>query len=72
MAAVLKPGRPLLVVTPGHGADPVNGIARDHGYLRRGQSLRQQPNDLPVATRHGIFGPAIAPLQLVKCEMCLD
>ena len=62
----------LLVVAPGQGVDPVNGIARGHGDLRAGQFLRQQPSDLPVATRHGIFGPAVASRQLVKCEVRLD
>jgi hypothetical protein len=72
MAAVLKPGRPRVGGAPGHGADPGDGVTGDGGHLRGGPSLRQPPDDLPMATRHGSIGPTRAGLQRLQCEMGSD
>jgi hypothetical protein len=72
MTSVPKPCGTMLVVALGERADPVGRVAGDGGHPFRGQALGQQPDDLPMAARHRLFGGAIAMLQCVKREVWLN
>jgi hypothetical protein len=72
VAAVLHPRGSALVGPPSERANPVGRVAGAPGDLRGGPPLRQQPDDLPMTARHGIFGSAIVCCQFINTEMCLD
>jgi hypothetical protein len=72
VAAVVQPGRPLLVIASDHDADPVDCVARDRGDLGGGQPLRQQPDNLPMAAHHRTFGPTLVCFQFVNTKICVD
>ena len=50
---------PLPIVAPHEDMDPIETVAGDLGYFSAGFPLSEQPDDLPVAPLHGIFGLAI-------------
>ena len=71
-ATVVHPCRPLLGIASGQEADPGDRVARDRGDWRGGPSVRQQPDNLPMAARHGLLGPAIGCGQCVNPKRCVD
>jgi hypothetical protein len=72
MATVAQMQRAALVIASGTRADPVDGVTSDAGHLLGGQPLGEEPNDLSMAPRHGLFRLAIACRQLMEREVCLN
>jgi hypothetical protein len=62
----------VLIVALSDGTHPVDGVAGNGGHLFGDQSLAEQPNDLPVAACHGIFGRPIPLLQFILGEVWLN
>ena len=72
MAMVAESSRAALVIAPHQRANPVDGVAGDDRHLLRGQALRQEPDNLPVAARHGVSRAAIPHRQVVDRDMGSD
>jgi hypothetical protein len=72
MAMGAQSSRAALVIPPHQRAKPVDGVAGADRHLLRGQALRQEPDHLPVAARHGGSRAAIPPRQVVASDMGLD
>ena len=60
MAVVAQGLGASFVVAMGDGADPTQAVTGVFDDLLRGFALRQQPHDLPVASRNRVFRVAIA------------
>ncbi len=56
----------------GDGADPIQAVAGVSDDLLRGFVLRQQPDDLPVASCNRIFRLAIAGLDFFEAQVWFD
>ncbi len=69
VAAVAQALRTLVIVTMGKGADPRRAVAGDESDLFGRLALGKQPDDLPVASLHWIFGLAVTPLDGFDAHM---
>jgi hypothetical protein len=72
MTPVAQSLRTSFVVAMGDGTDPIQAISGVFDDLLRGFALRQQPHDLPVASRNRIFRFVVMVLDLFETQMRFD
>jgi hypothetical protein len=72
MASVTEARGAVLVVTLGNRAAPFDAVACTGRDQFSGSPLCEEPNHLPGAARHRLFGRAIASLQSMDREMGLN
>ena len=69
MAAVAQALGTLVIVARGKGADPCRAVPSDESDLFGRLALREQPDDVPVAALHWVFGLAVTPLDGLDAHM---
>jgi hypothetical protein len=72
LAPVAHMQRAALLITSGKGVGPVDGVTSDAGRLLGDQPLGEEPNDVPMAPRHGLFRLTIACRQRSEREVGLN
>lgn len=72
MPTVAESLRSALIVAMGEGADPRQAVAGELLDLFGRLSLRHEPDDLPMASLHRVFGLAVTCLDFFEAQMRLD
>jgi hypothetical protein len=72
MAAVAQALGPLVIVAMSQGANPRQAVPGDFSDRFGRLALGEQPDDLPVASLHWVFGLSVTCLDGFNAQMSLD